>query len=542
MERLHFLDDGTFVLNDPETVGGLYFPLAGEAGLKSAVTPNLGGDSKLDQERFLLEPVSIENLHNNRSTRNFWCITGRGCWSAIGVSAAQEATRFSPEQEQSELTAGYMWQTVSRVSPRFGLESEITSFVPVRDNTEIMLVRITNVLKTPQTVRCVAAIPLYGRSADNLRDHRHVTSLLHRIYTTKHGVMTEPTMSFDEQGHRVNHTLYYALGAAEGGEPPDSFFPTVEDFLGEGGSFLHPRAIYENNSGVPSGRSIEGREAMGGISFPPVTLEPNVSAEFIVLLGISDSRETIDRVLRSYGTAENVRAALEETKQYWKAKVNVHTQTGNADFDRWLRWVSFQPFLRRIYGCSFLPHHDYGRGGRGWRDLWQDCLSLLLMDPAGVREMIIANFGGVRVDGTNATIIGDGDGNFIADRNGISRVWMDHALWPLMTAKLYIDQTGDVEILNAQSPWFKDAQAERGTGFDEQWTSSDGSAQRTAAGGIYVSSILEHLLAEHLTAFYEVSDHNVFRLRGADWNDALDMAAERGESVAFTAAYAGKFS
>jgi cellobiose phosphorylase len=29
------------------------------------------------------------------------------------------------------------------------------------------------------------------------------------------------------------------------------------------------------------------------------------------------------------------------------------------------------------------------------------------------------------------------------------------------------------------------------------------------------------------------------RLRGADWNDALDMASKRGESVAFTAAYAG---
>ena len=73
-----------------------------------------------------------------------------------------------------------------------------------------------------------------------------------------------------------------------------------------------------------------------------------------------------------------------------------------------MRWVSLQPLLRRIYGCSFLPHHDYGRGGRGWRDLWQDCLSLLLMDPGGVGEMIQASFGGVRMDGTNATIIGEG--------------------------------------------------------------------------------------------------------------------------------------
>jgi cellobiose phosphorylase len=31
------------------------------------------------------------------------------------------------------------------------------------------------------------------------------------------------------------------------------------------------------------------------------------------------------------------------------------------------------------------------------------------------------------------------------------------------------------------------------------------------------------------------------KLRGADWNDALDMAKDKGESVAFTAAYAGNY-
>ena len=36
-----------------------------------------------------------------------------------------------------------------------------------------------------------------------------------------------------------------------------------------------------------------------------------------------------------------------------------------------------------------------------------------------------------------------------------------------------------------------------------------------------------------------MGEHNICRLRGADWNDALDMASERGESVAFTCAYAG---
>ncbi len=207
-----------------------------------------------------------------------------------------------------------------------------------------------------------------------------------------------------------------------------------------------------------------------------------------------------------------------------------------------MRWVSFQPVLRRIYGCSFLPHHDYGRGGRGWRDLWQDCLSLLIMDPGGVRQMIIDNYGGVRADGTNATIIGAKQGEFIADRNGIARVWMDHGVWPFITTKLYIGQTGDADILKEKVCYFKDAQQERGRNIDCLWNEDYGLKQRCEDGSIYEGSILEHLLLQHLCAFYETGAHNHIMLRGADWNDAMDMAEENGESVAFTCAYAGNLS
>ena len=73
MKYIKFQDkNGSFSIENPENYSGLYIPLAGENGLKSAITPSLGGDSKLDQNHFLLEPVSIENLHNNRNTRNFW--------------------------------------------------------------------------------------------------------------------------------------------------------------------------------------------------------------------------------------------------------------------------------------------------------------------------------------------------------------------------------------------------------------------------------------------------------------------------------------
>ena len=156
--------------------------------------------------------------------------------------------------------------------------------------------------------------------------------------------------------------------------------------------------------------------------------------------------------------------------------------------------------------------------------------------------MIVANYGGVRIDGTNATIIGNKQGEFIADRNNIARVWMDHAFWPFGTTKLYIDQTGDMDILFEKVPYFKDLQSGRGTTHDEEWNTAYGKQQKVESGEVYFGTILEHILLQNLTAFYDVGEHNEMKLHGADWNDAMDMAWDNGESVAFTCAYAGNMN
>ena len=161
------------------------------------------------------------------------------------------------------------------------------------------------------------------------------------------------------------------------------------------------------------------------------------------------------------------------------------------------------------------------------------------MEPSVVRQMIVDNYGGVRIDGTNATIIGNRQGEFIADRNNIARVWMDHAFWPFVTTQLYMDQTGDMNVLFEKIPYFKDLQTKRGTAHDEKWSSAYGENQKTESGEIYYGTVLEHILLENLCAFYDVGEHNEMKLHGADWNDAMDMAWENGESVAFTCAYAG---
>lgn len=146
MKGYYFLDEqGTFALDMPENYSYQYFPVAGEKGIKSALTPDFGGDSKRGQNEFLLEPVSVENLHNNRSTRNFWChVEGTGSWSVTGASAEAELSRFTERQEKSRMTAGFMWQSVTRTSAKYRLEAKVTSFVPVDYDVEIMRVEIIN--------------------------------------------------------------------------------------------------------------------------------------------------------------------------------------------------------------------------------------------------------------------------------------------------------------------------------------------------------------------------------------------------------------
>lgn len=541
MKDIDFIDKyGTFRIKNPENYSGLYLPLAGEKGLKSSITPTLGGDSKTSQNTFLLEPVSIENLHNNKGTRNFWCrIVGKGFWSVCGSSAQQEADRFTGNQDESELEAGLMWQKLHRASKIYGLEADTTSFVTLDGSMEVMLVEITNKTDEAMEIVPIGAIPIYGRSADNIRDHRHVTSLLHRIETTQYGIEVTPVLSFDERGHRKNDISYFVYGSSGNGESPESFYPTVEQFIGEGGSFLIPEAVRTEKTGAKAGEKFQGKEAVGAIKFANRIIKPLETVSYIMLAGLTEKENDVNAITGRYRSVLEVKEELNTVKKHWIDKVNIDFETGNAKEDNYLKWICFQPILRRIYGCSFLPHHDYGKGGRGWRDLWQDCLALLLMEPSDVRRMIVNNYGGVRIDGTNATIIGNEPGEFIADRNNITRVWMDHAFWPFVTTKLYIDQTGDTDVLFEHTTYFKDYQSMRGTSHDEAWNTTYGNKQKTAGGQIYFGTVLEHILIQNLCAFYDVGEHNEMKLHGADWNDALDMAWDKGESVAFTCAYAG---
>jgi cellobiose phosphorylase len=519
-----FIDDfGTFVVDNPQRYN-LYFPLTNREGsILSSISPNLSGDIKKDSEHFLTPPASVEDLRSNLL-----------CRREFFIKVGQETIRLSHAYNDT-LEAGFLYQKITKKTST--LQIEIINFVPYDLAAEVMWVKVRNISKRELIITPTSFIPLFARAEKNLRDHRHVSSLLNRVSLNKYGIFVKPTMVFDERAHKVNQTIYYVQGVEGNTKAPLGQFPTLDYFYGES-DLLNPDAIAKDikpvNKHLPE---FDGKEACAALRFRQKRLKKNQEADYILVMGLEDSAEKIKNIFSKLNTHLKAARSLKQTKKYWQDYLaQVGFDFKHKNFNNWLLWVMLQPNLRKLFGCSFLPHFDYGKGGRGWRDLWQDALTLLLTQPEKAKDFILDNFKGVRIDGSNATIITK-QGGFISDRNRISRVWMDHGIWPYLTLRLYVNRTGDLNLLFKEVTYFRDQQLKRAKQIDSDFSQKD-YLLRTKSKNIYKGSILEHLLVQNLVQFFNVGKHNLIRLENADWNDGLDMAADEGESVAFSFMYA----
>ncbi len=526
--------DGSFVCPEPQEISRLFFPVMNRYGMKCSVTPQLKGDICSSFHNYHSIPAVTEDFHHIVNSRNFWLRTeGQVPWSLTGVSAWDKTAHYNIDTlAKGEIGVFHLKKTNHDLK----LESTISIFVPPVDAfVEIMVVKVKNNGSDPIRFTPWAAVPLYGRSADNLRDHRNVTTMFIENFRQEHGVSIRPRINFNEFGHSDNNTSYLVLGYDEQGNAPTDIFRTVRDFAGEGGSLDKPLAVIEN---LPEkefkNRQIDGFEALGGLRFSDTNLQSGEEQAFIVINGITDNANDQNEWKTEFGTLEKAEAAADQTRKYWQKIVNeVSFETGDPGFDNWTKWVNYQLICRQVYGNSYLPDFGYGRGGRGWRDLFSDLLSIFLIDPENAKQEIINNFNGIRVDGTNATIVGTKPGEFVADRNNVPRTWSDHGTWPFFVLNFYMHQTGDFDVLFQEVSFWKDMHVFRSKKKDEDWNEAYGFKQKTVNGTVYKGSILEHILLQHLCSFFNVGKHNNILLEGADWNDTYDMAGEKGESVCF---------
>lgn len=498
---------------------GLYFPLFNEVGLKSTITPNLLGSIKYDYHHYLTEPISEIGLYESYGRHVifliddvFYYLSGKG---------------VNQQDDEVVVTYGANNQHVIRTNDKYVIN--VLSFVTYNKLEELHKVTYKNITNKLQKIKIITAPLVYGRSLDNLFDHRHVTSLLNRSEVINGGIKLKPTLSFDERGHLENDFSYYFLTNSPNLEI-DGYYPKYDDFI-NGGSMLYPKGL---NKKYRVGDNVDGYEVLGGVGHKEISLKPNEEITFFMSFNIL--KDDIEEMPHANNLVEEkFNKKLEETilnhnKNYRKMQFEI----GDEDLTNYLSYIELQPVLRRLFGNSYLPHHDYGKGGRGWRDLFQDLLFMIMTFDKSVRTLLINNFKGVRIDGSNATIIGNQPGEFKADRNNITRVWSDHAAWPLLTIDSYINYFNDYKILDEEATYFDD-QFTHYTKRTKQAYSSDNILKVKEKD--YKGTILEHLLLQNVVSINNLGENGFVRIEDADWNDGLDMASKFGETVAFTHFY-----
>lgn len=318
-------NDGSFVVPNAEHLPPLYFPLMNSFGMKSFVTPELKGDMASSFHKYLTAATVTEELHRNISSRNFWIkIEGKTPWSATGNSVFQKVQKWSDKAENYSVTGKFGAFTTKRLYKSVGLETEMIVFVPETDDfVEIIKIKVNNSSDKKITFTGTYSIPVFGRSADNFRDHRQVTTMFQENYLEKHGIRIKPKIEHDEKGHSVNNTNFIVLGFDKYGNAPKDIWIRLLDFIGMGGSLDNPQAVFENlKAPVLSQSEMNASEAIAAFRFEEVKLEPNESAEFIIVHGITDNEADIEKWQTKFNTPEKAKTFLAETLNFWQKKVN----------------------------------------------------------------------------------------------------------------------------------------------------------------------------------------------------------------------------
>jgi cellobiose phosphorylase len=441
------------------------------------------------------------------------------------------ANDFSSEANgfNASFRMGLGYCTYQNTSKKLGLEVKATVFVPLGEMFEAWLVEIKNISKTKKTVDFIPAVPIFGGNRAYTEYHRDVVRLYNKSRVTDH-IEILPGLEWVEGNTDASDICYYMSAETEKGRKGSRFYSDRESFLGPRNSWFSPEAIVSNK---PPKHQCLGKEAVGAIEFRKLQIAPKESAKFVVLNGISHGGAAAEGKIAKYDYAHTVKS-LEELKRFWDERTSrVEIETSNPELNLlWNKWWCYQLSMRYWFGNTGHPQFDYGSDFAGWRDFWQDMMAATVIDPKSLEDRTLHTLEGIRLDGTNATRFFARTKQFGSDEtNGL---WCDHPYWTTQTVLMLMNFLGDPGFLLKDGiGYFKDCYCHRGEQKDENWPRGRMEKQKTAGGGVYNGTVIEHLLTQLFTMFYDVGKNNLLKQKRADWNDAVDQVAG-GENVTFS--------
>ena len=247
-----------------------------------------------------------------------------------------------------------------------------------------------------------------------------------------------------------------------------------------------------------------------------VELEPLEEKEMVFMLGASRDNDYLEMLLKKYRNVESVKREFKDVVSTWKEKLSVvKVKTPDVAFDYVLNgWYLYQTISSRLFAKAGFYQVS---GAYGYRDQLQDAMNIVLVDPSMTHDQILRNAGHQFVEG-DVLHWWHEDNHF-----GLRSRYKDDYLWLVYATIMYIEVTGDTNILDEEVPYINapilgDYENEKTVNFE--YTSDK-------------DSLFKHLEKALNLSINSLGSHHLPLMGGGDWNDGMNRVGikGKGESV-----------
>lgn len=247
-----------------------------------------------------------------------------------------------------------------------------------------------------------------------------------------------------------------------------------------------------------------------------VELEPLEEKEMVFMLGASRDNDYLEMLLKKYRNVESVKREFKDVVSTWKEKLSVvKVKTPDVALDYVLNgWYLYQTISSRLFAKAGFYQVS---GAYGYRDQLQDAMNIVLVDPSVTHDQILRNASHQFVEG-DVLHWWHEDNHF-----GLRSRYKDDYLWLVYATIMYIEVTGDTNILDEEVPYINapilgDYENEKTVNFE--YTSEK-------------DSLFKHLEKALNLSINSLGSHHLPLMGGGDWNDGMNRVGikGKGESV-----------
>ncbi len=404
-------------------------------------------------------------------------------WSASWQPVLKDLSKYKYECRHG---LGYTVIT----SQYSGIKTKTTYFVPLGENLEIWMIEVKNESKKERrlTVTSFAEFCLWD-ALNDMTDYQYNLNIGETLF--------KDNIIYHLSRYRVEKS-YFAFHACTNVKA-SSFDSDRTSFLGKYGSLESPERVKagKGTNSIASGWAPVASE------FFKVKLAPGASKTFIFVLGYSEKKDDIGRIMRKFGTKAQVESELASLKEQWEENLShFSVDTEDPDVNAMVNiWNQYQ--CRTTFNWSrSASYYESGIGrGMGFRDSNQDTLGFVHQIPEKVKQRII-DLASTQFEAGNAL-----HQYSPLTKKAISneKNYSDDHLWLVFSVAGYVKETGDTAFLDRPVPFDTGKEA----------------------------PMYDHLARAMDYTLNNLGPHGLPLMFFADWNDCLNLEGYRhsAESV-----------